>query len=201
MIDIAAVLDDVGTMLQGKTMKIDDHFQSAPLLETERLILRPHTQDDFRDCAAMWRDPQVVKYTIGTESPPQRTWQRLLAYRGHWVLLGFGYWAVQSKSSGRFIGELGFADFHRDFKPNIDGIPEIGWALSVHAHGQGYATEALRKVLGWGDRHLAGGRTVCIVHRENSPSVRLARKLGYVTMLRGATDSDPDMLLARDAPR
>jgi RimJ/RimL family protein N-acetyltransferase len=170
----------------------------APRLETERLVLRPHGVDDFPDAAAMWLDPIVVRYTIGTESPPQRSWMRLLAYCGHWQLLGFGYWAVESKTTGRYIGELGFADFHRDGVPAIEGIPEIGWALAREAHGQGYATEALRKVLEWGDAHLGVTRTVCIVHRDNVASVRLARKLGYLTELRAATDDAPDFLLARD---
>ncbi len=148
----------------------------------------------------MWRDPQVVKYTIGSESPPPRTWQRLLAYLGHWQLLGFGYWAVQSKATGKYIGELGFADFHRDLEPGIAGIPEIGWALALQAHGQGYATEALRSVIDWGDAHLGVARTVCIVHRDNARSMHLARKLGYEIVLRAATDAEPDMLLARNAP-
>jgi len=173
-------------------------LQATPLLETDRLILRPHRLDDFSACAAMWRDPQVVRYTIGSESPPQRTWQRLLAYRGHWLLLGFGYWAVESKSTGRYIGELGFADFHRDFTPSIDGVPEIGWALAIEAHGQGFATEALRQVIDWADQHLDAARTVCIIHRDNVRSVRLAHKLGYQGVLRAATDAEPDMLLARD---
>lgn len=171
---------------------------TAPLLETERLILRPHRISDFPDCVAMWREPQVLRYTIGSESPPQRTWQRLLAYRGHWALLGFGYWAVESRATGRYIGELGFADFHRDDEPAIAGIPEIGWALAAHAHGRGYATEALRKVVEWGDAHLSSTRTVCIVHRDNAPSIRLARKFGYSIVLRAATDTDPKFLLARE---
>jgi RimJ/RimL family protein N-acetyltransferase len=170
----------------------------APRIETDRLILRPHRTEDFADCAAMWRDPQVVRYTIGTESPAQRTWQRLLAYCGHWALLGFGYWAVESRATGRYIGELGFADFHRDLPQSVAGLPEIGWALAVAAHGRGYATEALGKVLEWGDANLEGGTTVCIIHRDNHPSIHLARKLGYLTVLRAATDSDPSMLLARN---
>jgi RimJ/RimL family protein N-acetyltransferase len=171
----------------------------APQLATERLVLRPHRPADFPDCAAMWRDPQVTRYTIGAESPPQRTWQRLLAYCGHWQLLGFGYWALESRSSGRYIGELGFADFHRDVPTSVRGVPEIGWALAVEAQGRGYASEAIRQVLEWGDEHLDSATTICIVHRDNLPSVHLARKFGYGTTLRAATESDPHMLLARCA--
>lgn len=177
-----------------------ERLSAAPRLETERLILRSHGADDFPDCTAMWRDPQVVKYTTGRESTPQQTWQRLLAYRGHWSLLGFGYWAIESKATRRYIGELGFADFHRDFEPSIDGIPEIGWALATHAHGQGYATEAVRTVIEWGDRYLSGTRTVCIIHRDNAPSIHLAGRFRYSVVLRAATDSEPRVLLARDCP-
>ncbi len=177
------------------------HFREAPALETERLILRSHRADDFTDSVAMWRDPQVVRYTLGAESPPQRTWLRLLAYLGHWSLLGFGYWAVQSKLTGRYIGELGFADFHRNFEPNVDGIPEIGWALAPAAHGQGYATEAVRTVIAWGDAHLSGTRTVCIIHRDNAASLHIARKFGYLIEPRiTSTDADLLLLLARDCP-
>ena len=177
---------------------MNTRFALAPVLETERLILRPHSADDFADCVAMWRDPQVVRYTIGSESPPQRTWLRLLSYRGLWSLLGFGYWAVQSKSDARYIGELGFADFHRDLYPSIDGIPEIGWALTTQVHGRGYATEALQAVITWGDAYLSATRTVCIIHRDNAISMKLARKLGYRIELRAATNEEPHLVLARD---
>ena len=72
----------------------------APVIETERLRLRPHQPDDLADCVAMWSDPAVVRYTIGSPSPLQKTWLRVLAYRGHWAMLGYGYWAVEEKVSG-----------------------------------------------------------------------------------------------------
>jgi RimJ/RimL family protein N-acetyltransferase len=58
--------------------------------------------------------------------------------------LSYGYWAVEEKTSGRYVGELGFADFKRDIVPSIEGMPELGWALVPQFHGKGYATEALR---------------------------------------------------------
>src|SRR6202034_1051337 len=69
----------------------------APVIETERLRLRHHQSDDLADGVAMWSDPAVVRYTIGDPSPSQRTWIRILAYRGHWALLNYGYWAVEEK--------------------------------------------------------------------------------------------------------
>jgi RimJ/RimL family protein N-acetyltransferase len=172
---------------------------AAPVIETERLRLLGHGIHDFPDCVAMWSDPQVVRYTLGEPSPPQRTWLRILAYRGHWALQGFGYWAVREKASGRYIGELGFADFRRNMKLSLDGLPELGWALIPWAQGQGYATEALRAVVAWGDETFQAPRTVCIIHRDNARSLRVAARLGYATVLQAASAAEHDFILARDA--
>jgi len=148
----------------------------------------------------MWSDPDVVRYTIGEPSPRQRTWSRLLSYRGHWALLGFGYWAVQDKVSGQFIGELGFADFKRTMNLSLEGLPELGWALTPRAHGKGYATEALKAAVAWGDQQFHSLRTFCIIHQNNRRSFRVAQKLGYDIVLRAASEAEPNAILARLAP-
>lgn len=171
----------------------------APVIDTERLRLRPHQTDDLADCVAMWSDPAVVRYTLGEPSPPQRTWLRILAYRGHWALLSYGYWVVEEKSSGRYVGELGFADFKRDMVPSIEGMPELGWALVPRFHGKGYATEALRAAVAWGDDHFAQARTVCIIHRDNQRSFRVAEKLGYKAIFSTIGTGVSNTVLARPA--
>ena len=173
---------------------------AAPQIETQRLRLLGHGIQDYPYCVAMWSDPQVVRYTIGEPSPPQRTWLRILAYRGHWALLGFGYWAVHEKASGQYIGELGFADFRRNMKVSLEGMPELGWALAPAAQGKGYATEALKAAVAWGDGHFKSPRTACIIHRDNERSLRVAAKLGYATVLQAASEGEPNIILARDAP-
>jgi len=186
-------------------------FRQAPTLETERLVLRAHAVGDFEACCAMWADPLVARYTIGTPSTRHRTWLRILAYAGHWALLGFGYWAAEEKASGRYIGELGFADFKRDLElpieaatagfAGIDGIPELGWALTPSAHNQGFATEALRAAVAWGDEHFDGARTVCIISPDNSASLRVAAKLGYAEVARTTKNGEPELLFARPVSR
>jgi RimJ/RimL family protein N-acetyltransferase len=183
-----------------KTGIVLNQTTAAPTIETERLCLRGHDIGDFEDCVTMWSDPQVIRYTIKEASSRQRTWMRILGYRGHWALLGFGYWAVQEKASGRYIGELGFADFKRAMKLSIDGMPELGWALIPWAHGRGYATEALRAAVAWGDEQFQLRRTVCIIHRDNQRSFRVAEKLGYDVVLQASSEAEPDAILARHAP-
>ena len=154
-------------------------FTEAPTLETSRLRLRAHHPGDLSAYVVMWSDPDVVRYTIGEPLPPQRTWMRLLAHRGHWSVLSFGYWAVEEKETGCYIGELGFAHLKRDLHASVDTVPELGWALVPSAHGKGYATEALRAVVAWGDAHFESDRTVCIIDPGNDVSARVADKLGF----------------------
>lgn len=166
-------------------------------IETERLWLRPHRVDDLTACAAMWADPAVTRYIGGRPFSQEETWARLLRYIGHWAALGFGFWAVEEKATGEYAGELGFADFKREIEPPIDGAPEVGWAFVPRVHGRGYATEALRAVLAWGDTHLASGRTVCLVHPENAASLRVAEKVGFRESQRTTYKEQPVVLLAR----
>jgi RimJ/RimL family protein N-acetyltransferase len=172
----------------------------TPVLETERLRLRAHQFSDFAHCVAMWSDPAIARHTIGDPSSPQRTWLRLLAYRGHWELMRYGYWAVEEKASCRYVGELGFADFKRDNEPSFAGVPEIGWVLASQSHGKGYATEALKAAVAWADGNLESTSTVCIIHRDNHLSFRVAQKLGYVKILRAATDDKPETIFVRPTP-
>jgi RimJ/RimL family protein N-acetyltransferase len=150
-----------------------------PTLETERLILRPHRREDFDACAAMWANPEVVRYIGGKPFTREEVWARLLRYAGHWQWLGFGFWALEEKATGAFAGELGFAEFMRDLDPPIVGTPEVGWVLAPHAHGKGYATEAVLAVVAWGDAKFHGGRTVCLIDPENAASIRVAQKSGF----------------------
>ena len=150
-----------------------------PTLETERLILRPHGSRDLDDCAAMWGNPEVVRYIGGKPFTREEVWARLLRYAGHWQWLGFGFWAVEEKATGLFAGELGLAEFMRDLNPPIVGTPEVGWVLAPHAHGRGYATEAVRAALAWGDATLDGTRMVCLIDPENAASIRVAQKCGF----------------------
>ena len=169
----------------------------VPVLETERLILRGHQLDDFEACVRMWADPRIARHTIGEPSPAQRTWMRMLTYRGLWQLLGYGYWAVEEKASRQFIGDVGFADFKREIQPSIEGTPELGWALAAETHNKGYATEALKAVVAWGDSRPSIKRTVCIISPENLPSLRVAAKLGYRECLRTKKDGAEIILFDR----
>lgn len=122
---------------------------------------------------------------------------KILRYAGLWELLDFGYWAVEEKISRQFIGELGFADFKRMMQPPIDGIPELGWAFASAFHAKGYATEGLCAALRWADANLDAAHTVCIISPQNTASIRVAQKIGYVEKLRTMVGEHETILFER----
>jgi RimJ/RimL family protein N-acetyltransferase len=172
----------------------------VPILETGRLRLRGHRLADFADSAAMWADPIVTRYIGGKPFSREEVWTRLLRYVGHWAWLGFGYWAIEEKASREFVGELGFADFKRDLEPSLEETPELGWVLASRAHGKGYATEAVRAALTWGDEHFGHARTACIIHPENRASLRVAEKCGYREFQRTTYKGHETIMFERHSP-
>lgn len=169
-----------------------------PRIETERLILRGHVLADFEVLAAMWADPEVVRFISGKPSAREESWGRLLRYPGMWALIGYSFWAIEEKSSGALIGEGGFADFQREISPPIEA-PEMGWAFTPRAQGKGYALEAMRAAIGWGERHFQRRDFACIIAPENAPSIRLAEKLGFHETARGAYRDLPIVFFRRPA--
>ena len=169
----------------------------VPTVETARLRLRGHRIEDFHDCAAMWADPAVTRHIGGRPFSAEEVWSKILRYAGLWSLLGFGYWAIEEKASGRFVGEVGFADFKREIEPSFAGAPEIGWALASWAHGVGFATEAVGAAVAWGDGHFGAVRTVCLIGPDNVASIRVAEKCGYLEFERAAYKGQPTILFRR----
>ncbi len=174
-------------------------FERAPTIETPRLRLRAHRPDDFEACAAMWADPAVTAY-IGAPSTRLQTWARMRGYVGLWEFLGFGYWAIEETATGRFIGELGFADFKREIAATMQGIPELGWALADDARGKGLATEAVRAATAWGDGHLRSERTVCLIDARNAASIRVAEKCDFLRFDAAATGTTELLFFERHRP-
>lgn len=168
----------------------------VPVLETDRLRLRAHRLDDYPAFAAMWADPVVHRHLSAKPSTPEESWLRLVRYPGMWCFLGYGFWAVEEKASGRCIGDIGYADFKRGI-PVLEGSPEMGWVFASEAHGKGYASEALAAALVWGQAHFGEHRSACIISPENTASIRVATKAGFVLVEEVVYRDEPNLLFIR----
>ena len=142
-------------------------------LETPRLVMRQLRESDWDPLAAMYADPDVMRY-IGTGVTLNRdeTWRSIAAMLGHWQLRGFGMWALELKETGEIAGRAGFID-----PPGWPGF-ELGWLLGKPYWGKGYATEAGRAALRHGFDELRRERIISLIRPGNAPSIRVAGRLG-----------------------
>ena len=150
-------------------------------LTTDRLVMTPHQRGDFAKLAALWANPQVVRFIGGQPSSEEESWARLLRYAGCWAVMGFGFWAVRDRESGAYLGDVGYLEGRRAGLDGFGGDPEIGWCLDPAFHGKGFASEAVRAALGWGAAHLAPQhrRVVAMIHPDNAASVTVAARCNF----------------------
>lgn len=153
-------------------------MSSAPILETPRLILRPHRIVDYAACCGLWADAEVVHFIGGVVQDAQAVWFRLLRYAGMWSLLGYGMWVIEDRESGAFLGEAGLLRAERGI-PELERLPEAGWVLKPQAWGKGIATEAMTAVVQWADLHADAPSLRSIIEPDNAPSIRVAEKVGF----------------------
>jgi RimJ/RimL family protein N-acetyltransferase len=171
----------------------------VPIVETARLRLRAFREEDLPVWAATLGDPDIVRHLGGTPFSREDAWRRILSAAGAWPMLGYGYWAVERRGEGDLIGQVGFADFKRDMSPSIEGLPEMGWIFAAHAHGRGYASEAVRAALGWADAVLKAPVIPAIIDVDNAPSIRLAERCGFGEREEAHYRGEPLLLLKRRA--
>jgi RimJ/RimL family protein N-acetyltransferase len=145
----------------------------VPVLETERLRLREWREADLSTYAAFWADEDTARYVGGTCSRGD-AWRRMAMQIGHWVLRGYGMWAVEEKASGELAGYCG--PWHPEGWPER----EIGWGLAKAFHGHGYATEAGRRARDFAYRELGWPTAVSYIAAENVASRRVAARLGAI---------------------
>jgi RimJ/RimL family protein N-acetyltransferase len=147
------------------------------MIDTERLRLTQHGIADFAEMAVMFADPQVARFLGGQPQSDEESWARLMRYAGSWALLGFGFWVVRRREGGEYLGSVGFLDAHRTGVVGFRDDPEIGWSLNMAAQGQGYASEAVRAALQWGEGRFR--RTVAMINTDNAASVAVAARCGF----------------------
>ncbi|GAB5486724.1 MAG: GNAT family N-acetyltransferase [Parasphingorhabdus sp.] len=167
------------------------------MIETERLFLRTYEPTDFDQFKSLVQDPEIMKHIGREPSTDDDAWLRFLANAGRWQLLGYGLFAVFEKASGAYVGDTGFSDFKRQLGPDFDPYHEAAWLFVREMHGKGYAFEAASAAHDWLDQKFRPTKSVCIINPENSPSIRLAEKLGYFSVGEGLYRGDTVIMFNR----
>jgi RimJ/RimL family protein N-acetyltransferase len=170
-----------------------------PELASERLVLRGMCKADFPAFAAVWQEPEVVRYIGAKPRPLSESWGVFLRIAGNWALEGFGQWAITRKADGQYLGQCGFFTGMRGLGPDFDDAPEAGWVLTAASHGQGYGREAVQAAHDWFDAQPFGRQSRAMIEIGHSASFAIAQRLGYRPMRETEDLGDRVMLLARGA--
>jgi RimJ/RimL family protein N-acetyltransferase len=170
---------------------------TIPTLTTERLILRGFRREDFAGVYALWSDPRTGRLMGMQPMSEEDCWAKFLRSFGAWQVNGFGFWAVEEKASGNFVGELGFLNAKRAIEPPLP-VPEMGWSFSPSMQGRGYATEGVAAAIRWGEDHFGRARFSAIIAPENEPPLKLARKFGFAEVARTTYKDHPTIVLYRE---
>ncbi len=173
------------------------NISAGVVVETTRTWLRPHRYSDLDDVAALWAEPSVVEHIMPAPLARSESWTRLLRYVGHWAMLPYGYWVVEDKQTGAFLGEIGFADWKREITPSVEGLPELGWIIKPSAQGQGYATETAATALDWADNRIDARETVALISPDHAASIKIARKVGFGEPETGVFGTEPIQIFRR----
>jgi RimJ/RimL family protein N-acetyltransferase len=146
-------------------------------IDTERLIMRAWRESDLAPWAAMNADPEVREH-LGRPLTFEQASAWVLNYQDDLDRYGFGFWAVEVRESGDFIGFAGLGTM--DDESPFTGV-ELGWRLARSAWGHGYATEAALAALRYGFDTLGLEEIVAVSAATNLRSQAVMRRIGMTS--------------------
>jgi RimJ/RimL family protein N-acetyltransferase len=152
------------------------------LLETSRLILRPPQQRDIPAIVTWIGDWDVAKYVSRAPHPyREQDAQEFILEAGRHRALGEGFaFAITRKQDGMLLGAGGVHLREAGF--------ELGYWLGKPFWGQGYASEAAARLLGFAFHDLKLDRIGAAFHQDNSASGNVLAKLGFTPSGTGLRD-------------
>ena len=158
-------------MLEKMPLAAQTTVENPSVIDTERLRLRMFRDSDLDNLAALFADPDVMRY-VGNGQPTDRieAQMALTSVVAHWERHGFGRWAIEDKQTNEFLGYGGLR--------SLSGTPEVVYHLAKRHWGKGLATETARACLQFGFNKKGFDRIVAIAKPENAASIHVMQKVG-----------------------
>lgn len=147
----------------------------TPILETDRLILRPFREDDVTDVFEGWEsDPDVARYMFWTSHNDIEKTREWLAFEIGQIEKQDRYrFAIVLKDTNTLIGTA-LVYYEEEVE-----CWEIGYNLGKKYWGKGYTTEAMKRVIGFAAEELKITQIVGRYAKENPASGNVMSKLGF----------------------
>ena len=144
-------------------------------LQARRLILRRYRLQDAEDMVKNWvRDPEVARFwSWEPHKDMAETISLLKAWIDQYDNMDYYHWVITEKLSGRAIGYIYLTDLDEE-----EASASVHYLIAGKYQNQGYASEALGKVIGFALKEM-GCESICSWHHEENPaSGRVMEKCG-----------------------
>ena len=142
------------------------------IITTSRLKLRPFLDTDIESYIKIMTNPAVTRYLgSGKEMTKPDVEKLLTEFKAVWDA-SYGVFAVFERVNGNLIGHCGI-------RAIPDGRVELLYAYDPTTWGKGYATEAGKAVLAYGEEHFSLTEVIGIAYPQNKGSVVVLEKLGF----------------------
>ncbi len=148
---------------------------TGPVIETERLTLRPTAMEDFPRWAEMMADPEASRFIGGPQSA-EMAWRGFMTMAGAWSLTGVAMFSLVERDTGRWLGRIG------PWRPLGWPGTEVGWGLHPEAQGKGLGVEAATAAINYAFDALGWTEVIHCIDPDNTPSQRLAERLGSTNL-------------------
>jgi len=155
----------------------------APVIETERLTLRPFHDGDVKPFVdAVFSNPKVMATLTHNPRTPEEqascAREYIDSYTSAWPEYGYGGWVVCSRSNALASKNtlLGFCGF--DLGKREGKLPELGYGYSESCWGVGVGYEAAIAVVDWFFRRGKFKEFYACTDSFNTGSIRILEKLG-----------------------
>ncbi|MDJ0958089.1 MAG: GNAT family N-acetyltransferase [Arenicellales bacterium] len=149
--------------------------QSDLILQTKRLTVRPFSLGDADFILELLNEKAFIE-NIGDKQVRSLDDARRYLRDGpiaSYHRYGVGLWRVGLQAGGASIGMVGL--IKREQLVDVD----LGYALLAEYCGKGYALEVTSAVMTYVRERLGYRRVVAVVNKDNEPSVKLLKKLGF----------------------
>ena len=149
------------------------------ILESKRLLFRPHLITDLEVYCAMEMDIDVRRYVGGYPRSREDAEQRFPKHQSQKVKDRLAVWAAILKAEDIYIGRCGLYPHLSPDGATIAGEAVLSFYLAPKYWGNGFATEAGKAFVQFGFDELALNRIVTTVQQGNDASMRVLQKLGF----------------------
>ncbi len=144
----------------------------VPQMETDRLILRMWAKKDA---------PALFEYAKDPDVGPNAGWKPHANVGESRMIIDQLFrhnmtWAIIEKSTGKIVGSIGFEE--DKYRPNISS-KEMGYSLAKRCWGNGYMTEAAKRLIRYGFEELKLDVLMIRTSETNRRSQRVIEKCGF----------------------